>query len=124
MNKIIIRLSIFGIALYFIVVLIFAWCGKDISGELFRLPLELVLYFAAKDDEKCNCRFARFLALSIFGTDSFTYIDYTFNIMSDDAYLFLFILSLMWLASISTTIVLGVRHFRKVRKLKKEEKRI
>lgn len=121
MSKIIIKLSIFGIALYFIAIIIFAWLGRDISDELFRLPLELVLYFAANDNKKYNCRYARFLALSIFGTDSFTYIDSIFNIVPD-VYLFLCILSLMWVASISATIILGISHFRKVRKLKKEKK--
>lgn len=120
MSKILVRLSIFSIAIYFIAILVFAWFGKDLSSDIFRFPLELILYISANDDKKYNCRYARFLALSIFGTDAFTYIDAEFNLVPN-VYAFLAILSIVWIVTIITTIILGVRHFRKVRKLKKKK---
>lgn len=121
MSKILVRLSIFGIAIYFIAITVFAWFGKDLSSDVFRFPLELMLYISANDDKKYNCRYARFLALSIFGTDAFTYIDAELNLVPN-VYAFLAILSIVWVITIIATITLGIRHFRKVRKLKNKKK--
>lgn len=121
MNQLI-RLSIFYISLYYIAILVFAWRGYDISDSAYyRFLLEYILYMAAKDNPKFNCAYSRFLALSIFASDTFTYIDAKFDLVPN-VYLFLAILSIMWTASIVATIILGVRHFKKVRKLKREKR--
>lgn len=120
MKNIIVRLSIFGISLYFVAVLIAAWCGIEISDNVFiRLPLEYILYHVAKNEPKYNCRYARFLALSIFMTELFSTLDVYFGIVPD-AYVYLSILSLFWIVSIIATIVLSIRHFNKVRRLRKD----
>lgn len=122
MRNFIVRISIFGISLYFILVLVAAWFGIEISDNVFiRLPLEYILYHVAKTDPKYNCKYARFLALSIFMTELFSTIDVYFGIVPD-AYIYLSILSSIWIVSIISTIVLSIRHFKRVRRLKKNEK--
>lgn len=116
--KLIVRFTIFLLAIYFISLNAFAWCGIDISTPVYRLPLEYILYMNAKDNPKYNCRYARFLALSIVVTDSFTIIDSYFNIVPN-VYAYLAILSAVWMISIITTIILGINHFKKVRNIRK-----
>lgn len=121
MNQLV-RLSILYIAIYFLVAHVFAWNGYVISkSEHYRFFLEYILYLAAKDNPKFNCAYMRFLALSIFVSDTFTYLDAKFDLVPN-VYLFLAVLSIMWTASIVATIILGVRHFKRVRKLKREKR--
>lgn len=121
MNQLV-RLSIFFIAIYFLVALVFAWDGYVISkSEHYRFLLEYILYLAAKDNPKYNCEYARFLALSVFLTDTFTCLDQKFDLVPDP-YLFLAVLSSLWAVTIVATIILVIRHFKKVRKLKRKKR--
>lgn len=54
-------------------------------------------------------------------TDTIACIDNTFNIMPT-AEIYLFIVSTTWIISIALTVYLGIRHFRKVRRIKKQKK--
>lgn len=49
------------------------------------------------------------------------WLDDTFNIMPT-AEIYLFIVSTTWIISIALTVYLGIRHFIKVRRIKKQKK--
>lgn len=64
---------------------------------------------------------ARAIPINLMFTDTIACIDNTFNIMPT-AEIYLFIVSTTWIISIALTVYLGVRHFRKVRRIKKQKK--
>lgn len=54
-------------------------------------------------------------------TDTIACIDKSFNLIPDKS-IYLFILSSTWAISVFITIYLGISHFRKVRRIKKQKK--
>lgn len=118
MNKFVVRFTIFYCAVYFIYVIWNAWCGVNVFSDTYRFLLEYCLFVLANEHPKYHCRFARFLALSVFITDTTTYIDGIYNIFPT-AESILIPLSVLWATTIIVTIVLAINHFCRVRKLKK-----
>lgn len=118
MERTIVRLAVFGISLYFIVVLLFAWNGINITFDGYVILLDYSLYRLACNGGKYHCRFARALPLGLIITDTITCIDNAFDIIPSCEIL-LVILSLVWFVSVSLTIVLGILHFKKVMGMKK-----
>lgn len=120
MNKFLVRFTIFYCSVYFLYVLFYAWNGINVFDDTYKLLLEYCLYLLAKEHPKYHCKFARFLALNLFTTESITYIDNEYCIF-EDAELMLIVLSSMWALSVIVTIILAIRHFTKVRKLKRQQ---
>lgn len=118
MSKFIVRFTIFYCAIYFLYVIYYAWNGINVFNDTYRFLMEYCVFVLAKEHPKYYCRYARFLALSVFVTDTTTYVDRMFNIFPT-AELMLFVFSFIWAASIITTIILAINHFRRVRKVKK-----
>lgn len=122
MSKFIVRFTIFYCAIYFLYVIYYAWNGINVFNDTYRFLMEYCVFVLAKEHPKYHCRYARFLALSVFITDTTTYVDGMFNIFPT-AELMLFVFSFIWAASIITTIILAINHFRRVRKVKKSRYR-
>lgn len=68
-----------------------------------------------------HCKYARAIPINLMFTDTIACLDDTFNIMPT-AEIYLFIVSTTWIISIALTVYLGIRHFRKVRRIKKQKK--
>lgn len=96
MEKLIVRATIFGLAIYMFIVFYFAWNGILVT------------------------KYARAIPINLMFTDTIACLDDTFNIMPT-AEIYLFIVSTTWIISIALTVYLGIRHFRKVRRIKKQK---
>lgn len=118
MNKFIVRFTIFYCAIYFIYVLAYAWNGINVFDDSYKLLLEYCLFVLAKEHPKYHCKFARFLALSLFVTELITYLDNCYSIIPPSIGT-LAVLSIIWVLGISSTIILAILHFRRVRRIKK-----
>lgn len=121
MNNFIIRFIIFSVAIYFAVVLVFAWCGINIYDDFYKPLCLYAIYIFAKDNPQYNCVYARFLALSLSVTELITYVDNKFSIFVGEYELYyLVILSIIWSITILITIYLSINHFRRVKRLKRK----
>lgn len=120
MEKAIVRITIFGLALYMLIVFYFAWNGVLVSFDGYVVLLDYCLYRLACDEGKYHCKYARAIPINLMLTDTIACIDNAFNIIPD-AEIYLFIVSTTWAISIVVTIYLGIRYFNKVRKFKKKK---
>lgn len=121
MEKLIVRFTIFGIALYMLIVFCFAWNGTLVSFNGYVVFLDYCLYRLACDEGRYHCKYARAIPLNLMFTDTFMCLDERLNFIPS-AEIYLFIVSFTWAISVAITITLGIRHFRKVRKLKNKKK--
>lgn len=122
MEKLIVRATIFGLAIYMLIVFCFAWSGVLVTFDGYVILLDYCLYRLACDEGKYNCKYARAIPLNLMFTDTITCLDNTFNIMPT-AEMYLLIVSVTWAISIIVTVHLGINHFRKVRRLKNIKQR-
>ena len=122
MNKFIVRFTILFCAVYFLYVMYHAWYGISVFNDSYKLLLEYCLYVQAASNKKYNCRYMRFLALSLFASDSISVIDMQYSFIPQ-GYTSLIILSSIWTAGILATVFLAINHFRKVRRLKNIKQR-
>ncbi len=112
MNKFIVRFTILFCAAYFLYVMYYAWNGISVFNDSYKVLLEYCLYVQANSDKKYNCRYMRFLALSLFISELISVLDMQYDFMPQ-GYFSLVVLAAIWTIGIITTIVLGIRHFRK-----------
>lgn len=121
MNRIIVRFTIFFIAIYMIVVYINAWNGVLINADWYVILLDYCLFILASEDKKFHYKFARAIPVNMVFTDSIACIDNAYDIIPNTE-IYLWLVTSTWIVSIIITVILGIAHFRKVRKLKKEKK--
>lgn len=123
MNKFLVRFTILFCAAYFLYVMYFAWHGISVFNDSYKVFLEYCLFIQANENKKYNCRYMRFLALSLFLTDGISVIDTQFDIIPSGL-LSLIILASIWAVGIITTIILAINHFKRVQKAKRDKKKI
>lgn len=120
MEKVIVRATIFGLAIYMLIVFYFAWNGVIVTFDGYVVLLDYCLYRLACDEGKYHCKYARAIPINLMFTDTFSCFHTAFNIIPS-AEIYLFIVSGTWAISVVVTIYLGISHFRKVRELKKKK---
>lgn len=120
MEKVIVRTTIFGLAIYMFIVFYFAWNGILVTFDGYVVLLDYCLYRLACDEGRYHCKYARAIPINLMFTDTIACLYDTFDIMPT-AEIYLFIVSTTWIISIALTVYLGIRHFRKVRRIKKQK---
>lgn len=121
MAKALLRLTIIGVALYFIICYLFAQLfGIDLLCNTYTLLFELIVLLVVCDDNsKYFCRFIKYTMASVFITDSISHLDYYFNFINVGVYNYL--CSFILFAGFGTSCILAIRHFYKVKKLKRHQ---
>lgn len=70
MEKAIVRITIFGLALYMLIVFYFAWNGVLVSFDGYVVLLDYCLYRLACDEGKYHCKYARAIPINLMLTDT------------------------------------------------------
>lgn len=120
MDRVITRLSIVLITIYFIVSYVLAQFGIDILTNSYVLLFELCVVSYTFCSGKFHCKYMRWTALSILIVDLLNHSDYYFNYIPVSIFniLPIGILAL----GLGTSITLAIRHFYKVAKLRQKLK--
>ena len=117
MSKLLIRLTVMLTAVFLLVCYIFAIFGIDIWQQWYYLLFELCLCLCISRQGVYHCRFIKWTAYAIFLVEVIAYIDTIFDMLPPTA--FIVLLMAILTAGITTTTVLAIRHYIKVRRLKK-----
>lgn len=120
MDRVITRLSIVLITIYFIVSYVLAQFGIDILTNSYVLLFELCVVSYTFCSGKFHCKYMRWTALSILIVDLLNHSDYYFNYIPVSIFNILPI-GIMALG-LGTSITLAIRHFYKVAKLRQKLK--
>lgn len=120
MDRVITRLSIVLITIYFIVSYVLAQFDIDILTNSYVLLFELCVVSYTFCSGKFHCKYMRWTALSILIVDLLNHSDYYFNYIPVSIFniLPIGILAL----GIGTSITLAIRHFYQVTKLRQKLK--
>ena len=120
MDRVITRLSIVLITIYFIVSYVLAQFGIDILTNSYVLLSELCVVSYTFCSGKFHCKYMRWTALSILIVDLLNHSDYYFNYIPVSIFniLPIGILAL----GLGTSITLAIHHFYKVAKLRQKLK--
>ena len=127
MDKLIVRLVIIITTIYMAVSFIFAWMGIDLYqyDSLFFPSLinGVLLTTLCHAQGRYHCVYMRGLCYNMILTPSLIFIDYQYNIF-DSALESLIILSVLWIIFVSSTLLLAIRHFRKIKNLNRKRNEI
>ena len=120
MDRVLTRLTIVIVTIYFIASYIFAQLGVDILTNSYVLLFELCVVSYTFCSGKFHCKYMRWTALSILIVDLLNHSDYYFNYIPVNVFNIvpIGILAL----GIGTSITLAIRHFYKVMKLQSKLK--
>ena len=120
MDRVLTRLTIVIVTIYFIASYIFAQLGVDILTNSYVLLFELCVVSYTFCSGKFHCKYKRWTALSILIVDLLNHSDYYFNYIPVNVFNIvpIGILAL----GIGTSITLAIRHFYKVTKLRQKLK--
>lgn len=119
MGKLLVRLIILFTSFYFVYAFYLAQCyGIDILIDFHPILFELTVVVYAFSEGKYHCKYLKFLALSLLCSDTLTRLDnyYNFLTISQHNLIPIFIIAIGMFLSFS----LAIRHFYKVRKLKRK----
>lgn len=121
MDRVLTRLTIMIVAVYFVVSYILAQMGIDILRYTYTILFELCVVSYTFCSGKFHCRYIRWLALSLLVADIISHTDYYFDYIPVGIYnlipLFIIIVGMV------TSITLAFHHFYKVNKIKKLRKK-
>lgn len=124
MDKFIVRISAILTNLYIPIVLVYALNGVDISDfdYLFSSSflLGIVLTTLSHTQGKYHCKWMRALCYNATAVPTVGFIDSQWC-MFEDAMVFIYLISIMWVITIISTIILAINHFRRARKLNKQK---
>lgn len=119
MKKFLVRITIVGVALYFIVAFITAQLfGVNIFYDFYVIFFELIVVFYTYEEGRYHCRFLKHTALAIFLADTITRLDYRFNFLSVLAHNAIPITILA--IGLGISLFKAIKHFHKVNKLKRQ----
>lgn len=118
MSKLVIRLTVVGVALYLVMCYAIAMLfGIDIWSQTYYLLFELCVCLCISKQGVYHCRYIKYTAYGIFLSDSIVCID-NFTDAFPAPYL-AFIPLILIVAGLLTTTTLAIKHFIRVRKIKK-----
>lgn len=124
MDKFIVRFSVLSTNIYIPIVLIFAINGIDISDYDYLLSgsfiFGILVTVLVHSQGKYHCKWIRGLCYNSVTLPIFNFADSRYNFF-DDVYMYILAVSLVWSIFVLYTIILAIRHFTKVRKLKREQ---
>lgn len=119
MGKFLVRITIIGVAIYFIIAFLVAQiCGVNIFSNFYIVFFELITVLYCYSEGKYHCKFIKHTALAIFISDTITRLDAMFNFFS--------VITINVLAptiiaiGIGTSLYKAIKHFNRVNKLKKK----
>lgn len=116
-----VRLTIIGVALYFIVTYLVAqWMGINVFSSLYVIAFEICVVIYCFSEGKYHCKYMKYTALGITMADALTRFDHIFNSLSASAH------NLIAIGLIGAGIIISfykaIKHFIRVRKLKRLQK--
>lgn len=121
MGKLLVRLTVVLVSIYFIVTYLVAqFIHIDISSDWYATLFALIIVVYAHSEGKYHCKYLKLTADSLFVCDLLTRLDNSFNFLSVSAHnlIPIGILAL----GLGTSITLAIRHFYKVAKLRQKLK--
>lgn len=119
MGKFLVRITIVLTALYFILAFMLAqFAGIDIMSDTYSLLFELCVVVYCFSEGPYHCKYIKYTALSILLCDAITRLDNRFDFMSTSAHNIIQILLLA--ASISYAVFMAIKHFARVRRVRKQ----
>jgi hypothetical protein len=117
MGKLLVRLTVAFVAIYFIVSYLLAqFAGVDILFGNYPILFELCVVVYTFSEGKYHCKYMKYTALSILLADTLTRLDYMFDFMSVDAHNLIPIAILA--IGIGTSVTKAFIHFYQVLKIK------
>ena len=123
MSKLLIRLTVVGVAIYLVICYSIAMVfGIDIWSQTYYLLFELCVCLCISRQGVYHCKYIKYTAYGIFLSDSIVCIDNITNAFYTPYFAFipLTIISL----GLLTTTTLALRHYHRVRKLKRQWKHL
>lgn len=119
MGKFLVRITIVGVAIYFLISFIAAqFYGIHIFSNFYVVLFELIAVVYCYSEGKYHCEFMRHTALAILIVDFISRLDDIFNFISIEAHNIVGITILI--VGMGTSLIKAIRHFHKVNKLKRQ----
>lgn len=123
MSKLLIRLTVVGVALYLVVCYVIAILfGIDIWSQTYYLLFELCVCLCISKQGVYHCKYIKYTAYSIFVYDTLNCIDTAFDIFPTN--FIIFIPPIIIAIGLLTTTTLAIRHYHRVKKLKRQWNRL
>ena len=119
MGKFLVRITIVFTALYLVLSYVIAqFIGIDILAPYYNVLFELCVVIYAFSEGKYHCKYIKYTALAILFADILTYVDNHYDFLTVEAHNLIpvFIIA----SGILTGVVLAIKHYINVRKIKKQ----
>ena len=121
MSKLIIRITVLLTAIFLLTCYVFAIFGVDIWQQWYYLLFELCVCLCISKQGVYHCRFIKWTAYAILMVETLAYTDVISNFLSARA--FIILLMSILTAGVATTTTLAIKHYIRIRKLKREWQR-
>lgn len=119
MGKLLVRLTIVIVSVYFVLTYLVAQTmGIDIHSDWYTSLFALIIVVYAHSEGVYHCKFLKYSATSLFVCDALTRLNNTYKFLSVDAHNLIPIAILA--LGLGTSITLAIRHFIQVLKLKRK----
>lgn len=120
MGKLLVRLTIVIVSVYFVLTYLVAQTmGIDIHSDWYTSLFALIIVVYAHSEGVYHCKFLKYSATSLFVCDALTRLNNTYKFLSVDAHNLIPIAILA--LGLGTSITLAIRHFIQVIKLNKQK---
>lgn len=120
-SKMLVGISVIFTSIYFVLIAILALVyGENYFNDTYIVLIEGTLCAVCSSQDKFHCKNLRYTCYGIFIFDGSTRLDNIIDFIPLGIWYFIPILILV--ASMLTSIVLSIRHFIKVRRIKKQKK--
>lgn len=119
MSKILVRITVVGVAMYFIACFaIGQFLGINVFSNFYIVFFELITVCYCYSEGKYHCKFIKHTALSVFIVDLISRLDHIFNFL--DATTLNAVMLTILMSGLGTSLYKAIKHFNRVNKLKKK----